>query len=186
MVQWYADLAATLDEVWQRLGRGVADAKSAARHPTLATIGPDEAPRLRTCVLRAASRTGAHLDVHSDVRAGKIDEIRARPRVSLHVWDARANLQLRLGGAAAILTGDAVADIWRAVPTKARSNYGGAPAPATPLDDPSDHDAEIDPGCFAVVRTTLDAIETLHLGQDRHRRAVFEAATGWRGRWLAP
>ena len=38
------DLAAFLDEAWQHLGRGVADAKSPARYPTFATTSPDGWP----------------------------------------------------------------------------------------------------------------------------------------------
>jgi hypothetical protein len=95
-------------------------------------------------------------------------------------------LQLRLRATAAILTGEAVADIWRAVPEEARTNYGGAPPPGTPLDDPSEHEPRIEPARFAVVRCTLGEIETLHLGSDRHRRARFRADEDWQGVWLAP
>lgn len=186
MTEWYADLRATLDEVWRQLAQGVAEPASPARHPVLATVGRDGAPEVRTVVLRAAERAAARLDVHSDAASHKIAEIHGEPRVCWHIWDPTARLQLRLRGTASILTGDAVADIWRAVPSSARTNFGGAPAPGTPIGDPSEHAAHIDPARFAVVRCTLGEIETLHLGPDRHRRARFRADADWRGTWLAP
>jgi hypothetical protein len=45
-------------------------------------------------------------------------------------------------------------------------------------EDPADH--------FCVLVLDVVRIETLHLGPDRHRRAVFTAAGGWSGRWIAP
>ena len=186
MTDWYADLDATLDAVWRTLEHGVADRTSPARHPTLATVGPGGAPEVRTVVLRAAERDSGRLDVHSDVATAKIDEIRAEPRIGVHVWDPHTHLQLRLRGWATILTGEPVAEIWRAVPASARRNYGGAPAPGTPIDDPSAHEPAVESDRFAVVRCTLGEIETLHLGPDRHRRARFRAADQWRGTWLAP
>jgi hypothetical protein len=186
MTEWHTELAATLDEVWRRLAHGVADACAPARHPALATVGRDGGAEVRTVVLRAADRATARLDVHSDGAAGKIDEIRAEPRVCLHVWDPAGNLQLRLRATAEIVTGAAVAPLWAAVPTPARANYGGTPAPGTPIAAPDDHAARVDAARFAVVSCALREIETLHLGRDRHRRARFRADTDWRGTWLAP
>ncbi|MFP4127080.1 MAG: pyridoxamine 5'-phosphate oxidase, partial [Alphaproteobacteria bacterium] len=97
-----------------------------------------------------------------------------------------ARLQLRLRGTAFVLTGEAVADIWRTLTASARSHYGGTPAPGTPIADPSAHDARVEPARFAVVRCAVDEIETLLHGADRHRRARFRADAGWRGTWLAP
>jgi pyridoxine/pyridoxamine 5'-phosphate oxidase len=186
MVEWFTDLEATLDQTWQTLADGIADPTSAARHPTLATAGRDGAPKARTVVLRAAERGPARLDVHSDAAAAKIGELRAEPRLSLHIWEPRSNLQLRLRGEASILTGAAVADIWCELPASARENYGGAPAPGTPIAEPGVYAAAVDPARFAVVRCALGEIETLHLGPDRHRRARFRRADDWNGTWLAP
>jgi len=186
MPDGFAELDATLEAAWRQLDRGVADAAAAARHPTLATVGRDGAPEVRTVVLRAADRGAACLEFHSDAAAHKIAQLHAEPRVGLHIWDPHARLQLRLRGTASILTGAAVVARWRALPASARTNYGGAPRPGTPIDDPGAHAARIDPARFAVVRCTLGEIETLHLGADRHRRARFRADADWRGSWLAP
>ena len=55
----------TLNDVWQRLGRGVADRKAPARHPVLATVGKNGG-EARMVVLRGADRATGCLEVHTD------------------------------------------------------------------------------------------------------------------------
>jgi pyridoxamine 5'-phosphate oxidase len=186
MVEWYTELATTFDEVWRELARGVADRHAAARHPAVATVGRDGGGEVRTVVLRAADRAAGRVAFHTDLAATKVAEIRAAPRLALMVWDAHLRLQIRLRATAEVHTGAAVADVWAELSEAERANYGGAPTPGTPLAAPEDHEAGADPRRFAVVRCALDEIETLHLGPDRHRRARFTAAAGWRGTWQAP
>jgi hypothetical protein len=186
MADWYSELAATFDAVWRELAQGVVDRHAAARHPALATVGRDGGGEVRTVVLREADREAARVAFHTDAAAIKVDEIRAAPRVALLVWNAHDRLQIRLRATAAVHTGAAVADIWGGLTAAERANYGGSPAPGTPIAAPDDHAAGADARRFAVVQGALDEIETLHLGPDRHRRARFTAADGWRGTWLAP
>ena len=182
---WAATLPTLHAEVWARLVRGVHDRRAAARHPTLATVAPDGAPQLRTVVLRAADRAQAQLTVHTDLRSGKVDDLRAEPRAALHVWDRGAHLQLRLSARATILTGSAVADLWARLPDPARLAYGGTPSPGHALPDALAYDKTPDPAAFAVLQLDVEAMDILHLGR-LHRRAVFARADGWAGQWCAP
>jgi hypothetical protein len=186
MSKAFETLPATLDAVWQRLGRGVADRRAPARHPVLATAGLHGGAAARVVVLRAADRAAARIEVHTDTASGKIAELRADPACALVVWDPRAQLQIRLSATATILTGDAAASRWARIPDGARTNYGGSPAPGAPLSDPDDHAPGATSDRFAVLDLALDAIETLHLGRDRHRRARFLRADGFAGQWIAP
>jgi len=186
MAEWFTELAATFDEVWRELEQGVADRHAPARHPAVATVGRDGGGEVRTVVLRGADRQAGRVEFHTDVAASKVAEIRAAPRLALMVWNAHDRLQIRLRATAEVRTGAAVADIWAELAEIERANYGGAPAPGTPVAAPEDHEAASDPERFAVVCCALDEIETLHLGPDRHRRACFTADARWRGTWLAP
>ncbi|MEM9098276.1 MAG: pyridoxamine 5'-phosphate oxidase, partial [Pseudomonadota bacterium] len=60
------------------------------------------------------------------------------------------------------------------------------PEPGQPIDQPEEFSANPDPNRFAILTCQIAEIETLHLGQDRHRRAAFSATDGWAGQWLAP
>lgn len=171
-----------LNAAWTMLGRGTADAKAAANRPTLATAGPE----LRTVVLRAADRGQGTLDIHSDARAGKIAQISADTNVALHVWDAKANLQIRMRGAAILHIDDAEAQsAFDALPEHGQAIYRIAPDPGVPLTDP-DATSQTGPARFALIRITLREIELLHLARARHSRALYTRAEEWRGTWLVP
>lgn len=182
---WAADLTTFRAQVWERLVRGVHDRHAPARHPTLATIGTDGMPQARTVVLRAADKTGATVHIHTDLHSAKVAELRADPRAALHVWDPSPHLQVRIEAEVAILSGAQVADIWHRVPEASRVAYGSAPAPGQPIEAALAYEKSPDPAAFAVLRLSVQAIDALHLGPD-HRRARFERADDWAGRWLAP
>ncbi|MBB5515084.1 hypothetical protein FHS89_001094 [Rubricella aquisinus] len=183
MSDWYTTPDGTLDQVWTLLARGTKDRHAATRHPTLATCGPD-GPEQRTLVLRGVDRALGTVDLHTDLRTPKVSQITDDPRVSLHIWDARAHLQIRLKGMASVLTGADVAQFWDRVPDPSRGAYGATPAPGTPLAADTQPEGQ-DQAAFAVLRVTLTSLDSLHLGRDHHRRFAF-SAPDWSGTAIAP
>jgi pyridoxine/pyridoxamine 5'-phosphate oxidase len=182
---WCSDLATLRRQVWERLVRGVRDRHAPARHPTLATIGMDGMPQVRTVVLRAADKPAATLDIHTDLHSAKVTQLRSDPRAALHVWDPSPHLQVRIEAEVAILSGAEVADIWHRVPEASRLAYGSAPAPGQSIEAALAYEKSPDPAAFAVLRLSVQAIDALYLGPD-HRRARFDRADEWAGQWLAP
>lgn len=178
MTDPFANLESTLDEVWQRLTRGVAVRRAPARHPVLATVGADGA-EARVVVLRAADREAGTLTIHTDSASGKVTELRKTPGATLLVWDEEAKLQIRLRATVDITEGDAEA--FARLPDPARANYGGTPAPGTPIPEPGAHDPAPDARRFTVLVAHIREIETLHLGTP-HRRARFRDGVA---HWLA-
>lgn len=182
---WARDLGDLYSQVWTRLGRGVQDKHASARHPTLATIGTNGLPQARTVVLRAADKSSATLDIHTDLHSAKVTELRANPGAALHVWDTSPHLQMRIEADVAILSGADVADIWKRVPGPARLAYGSTPSPGQPIEDALAYEKSPDPAAFAVLRLKVIAIDALHLGPD-HRRARYMRRDNWAGQWLTP
>jgi len=128
-----------LDEIatqsWELLGRGGADAKDAFHTPTLITQG-ETFPEARTVILRRVERSQRLLVCHSDIRASKIAEIQANPRVSWHLWHPRHRIQLRLYAEAHLHHRDALADAeWEATSDASRLNYGAAETPGRATDE---------------------------------------------------
>ncbi len=122
------DLQAFLGEAWQHLSRGVADSKSPARYPTFVTVSPNGTPEARTVALRAASRSNAVLEVHTDIETAKVAALRQTPVAAFHIWLPRADLQIRLTASVVILTEDVEAQ-WANVPPASRVSYGTEPTP---------------------------------------------------------
>lgn len=179
MIDPFSNLDSTLDQVWQRLARGVADRRSPARHPVLATVGP-EGGEARVVVLRGVNREAHSVELHTDTASGKVVELRANPGATLLIWDERAKFQIRLRVSVTVTEGDATA--WARIPDSAREVYGGSPPPATPLTRPTDHAPGPTPERFTVLTCTVREIETLHLGTP-HKRACFRDGDAT---WLAP
>ncbi len=186
----------SLDEVradaFRRLSRGVADRRSPFRTPTLATLGGDGCPRLRTVVLRGFDPAARRITVHSDLRAAKIGEIGADPRVALHIWDDGAQVQIRLDGTAAVQSGAAAQGEWDWLHSGSRASYRIRPMPGTVLADPATADAdqveeEFASKHFAVIVVFVTGLEWLHLARDGHRRAAFAwTDAGMQADWLVP
>lgn len=183
------NLAETRAEAFRLLARGVADRRSPFHTPTLATIGADGAPRLRTLVLRgfdAASRT---LRLHTDARTAKAAEILADPRCALHGYDPASRVQLRLSGTATLHRDDAEADAaWAASRPFSRLCYAQDAAPGTPLaaPPPAPRDEGEGRANFAAILLRFDRLEWLWLRHEGHERALFTWTPEEEATWLAP
>lgn len=189
------DLDATLRHAWASLARGVKDRRSPFHTPTIATLGLDGRPRMRTVVLRAVDAGACTLRFHTDRRGLKSEEIARDPRVAVHVYDARGKFQLRGEGIAHLHEEDALARAaWEGSRMMSRACYATQPAPGAAIDAPGafvlpqDEDA-IAAGAdhFSAVVITLGSIETLYLDHDGHRRARFSLdPADPQAQWLVP
>jgi len=185
MSDWFETLDGIYNRVWQTLGRGVADRRSPARHPTLATTGPDGMPQARTVVLRRVDIDAQILEIHTDLHSAKIKSFEKFPLAAFHIWDEKQKLQLRLSGTVDVLSGDPAMDRWAKVPDPSRQAYGTEPAPGTVIKDALAYRKPADPAAFAVVECSITHMDIVHLGND-HRRASFTRSRDWAGEWLAP
>lgn len=192
---FYNDLDATLAQIWQRLGRGVADRRSAMHTVQLASIGLDGAPRVRTVVLRGVDRAARQLRVHTDRRSSKLAEIAERTQVEICAYDPQAKIQIRARGSAEPAAAAGADAAWAATRLGSRVCWRTAAAPGTPVDDPRLLDpapmppADADAGRehFSAVLVTLESMDWLYLAAQGHRRACFAWRDDhWRGSWLAP
>lgn len=186
MPEWFEDLETLHDEIWRRLERGVADRHAPARHPVLATEAIGGGGEARIVVLRAVSAEDAVLEMHTDTATAKVGELAREPRVTLLVWEDRARLQIRLRARVEIVKSAGAERAWARVPETARQIYGGSHPPGAPLKDAEDFIPFADPARFAVLTARAYEIDALHLGQNHHRRALFQASDNWRGSWIAP
>lgn len=182
---WAEQLHTLHAQAWHRLVRGVHDRHAAARHPTLATVSADGLPQLRTVVLRHADPVTASVHLHTNRYSPKVAELLAAPVAALHVWDARARLQLRLQAQVGVASGEVVDEAWARVPVGSRSVYCRSAVPGQPIPDALAYLQEPDPDAFSVITLRLDQLDVLHLGP-LHRRGVFQRADGWTGRWVTP
>ena len=191
---YYDSLSGSLAEAWSLLHRGAHDRRSPFHTPTVATVGLNGAPSVRTVVLRSVDNTQRLLRFNTDVRSTKHAEIEREPRLALHFYDARRKIQLRLDAVAELHGTDTIADVaWKVARPMSRVCYSAERAPGSVITDPtlSNNKAQnpIDAGRqnFCVVTARVMRIDWLYLAASGHRRACFD----WDGdklaaTWLAP
>lgn len=198
----YTNLDAVLNHVWSE----IEDAAETPGHPyrflTFGTVH-EQAPDLRTVVLRRADEGTRQLQFHTDRRSRKVEALRQNDRVAWHGWDADARQQIRLYGTGSVHLDDDVAmDLWERQPPTSLTDYVRPSAPGTLLDEPGDglrpavrsepiteDDVAEGQQRFAAVRTVVDRIEWLHLHPDGHYRARFEydrTREAFEGNWVVP
>lgn len=192
---FYNDLTQTREQTWRRLARGVADRRSGLHTVQLASIAPDGTPRVRTLVLRGVDAPMRRLRLHTDRRSAKFAELSERPEMEVCGYDARAKVQLRLRGRAAVHT-EAPADVaWDRTSRSSRACYQTPLTPGSRLREPTAADPVAEApvaqdagrGNFAVIDIAVSRIEWLYLAARGHRRALFEwNGAEWEGSWLVP
>lgn len=177
-------------DTFRRLSRGVADRRSPWRTPSLATVGLNGRSRTRIVVLRAFDPPDRRLTVHTDIRAGKVAEVRADPAVSVLLWDPAAQIQVRLEGYADLLAGDTEArGEWDRLHPGSRLSYRAKQTPGTPLADPSALELLPEEKAFdnfMVIRITIRSLDWLQLSRERQRRAQFSWGANASQAWLVP
>ncbi|MEM1374383.1 MAG: pyridoxamine 5'-phosphate oxidase family protein [Pseudomonadota bacterium] len=183
MSEWFETLEGVLGRAWAMLIRGANDPKHAARTPTLATVSAT-GPQQRTLILRQSDREAGTLTLFTDRASAKVGELSDDPRASVHIWDKRSQIQLRLAATVSAAPGDP--KLWERMPEGAREVYGVEPAPGTPLAHPDAFERTSNAEKFLELKLILTRIELVTLATDPHRRAEFYRADGWQGRWLAP
>lgn len=191
-----ATLGAEIERIWSLFTRGAVDKRSAFNIPTVATIGVDGAPALRTVVLRTCSPSDRSLTFHTDARSRKTAELTANPTIVWHVWSQRQRLQVRARAKVRLHSNDEVAArAWDRLHAGSRSLYTQATPPLTRLSTAEDvrNQPPLDDNDgftnFVVAETTVSELEWLELAQEGHRRGLGQwdaRGNHWLASWIAP
>jgi hypothetical protein len=177
---YYDDLDATREQALALLVRGVKDRRSGMHSFTVATIGADGAPSLRTVVNRGFDAATRELRFHTDTRSPKLQELSNDPRAAIHVYDPRAKTQLRMEALATIHRDDGLRQsAWDKTRDFSRECYRVVRAPGDAVATPSDvaftEGQHPDEGMenFVAVTLRIHTLEWLYLAHQGHRRARF-------------
>ena len=192
---FYNDLDAARLQAFNVLARGAKDRRSGMHTFSVATIGRDGAPQVRTVVNRGFDQDKRMVRFHTDRRSSKLAEFAADPRVAAHFYDSRAKIQLRLATTATIHADDALKhSAWGATRDFSRECYRVDLGPGTPISDPQSlffspgEDTDEGAENFVAVTLHVHALEWLYLAHQGHRRArfVWDDAGTISQEWLVP
>jgi hypothetical protein len=176
--------------IWQtllhELHRGALDPKHPFRYLTVATVG-EQFPQVRTVVLRQFTADLEFL-VYTDARSSKVQELLEVPRVSLHFYHPKKQVQVRVKALATIHVEDELAQVhWKRVSEKRRSEYQSKLGPGTRVEAPAvGWESSSEHSYFSVLKFSPLSIEVLQLAKEGHLRIQYDLASGWQGVWLVP
>ena len=182
--KFYNNLDLTLQEVKDLLSRGVKDRKSSFHYTMLSTIN-NKTPESRTVILRDFNKDMFELNIHTDLRSGKINQIEINNNVSCLFYDDKKKIQMRINGQAKIEK--SYQPSWEKLTNWSKRCYLSENKPGTKVSKPSsgfpekfesespnDEDSVKGLKNFAVIKVIISSIEWLYLASQGHRRAIFK------------
>ena len=199
--KFYNDLDRTMQEIEYLLSRGVKDRKSNFHYTVLSTIN-NKAPESRTVILRNFNKDIFELNIHSDLRSGKINQIENNNNVSCLFYDDKKKIQIRINGLAKIEK--SYQPSWEKLSNWSKRCYLSEKKPGTEVakpssgfperfmnESPNDKDSIEGLKNFALVKVMISSIEWLYLASQGHRRAVFkifrkDSPLSIKKKWLIP
>ncbi|MGW6781027.1 pyridoxamine 5'-phosphate oxidase family protein [Brucella pseudogrignonensis] len=180
-----------LAEVWHRFSRAVTE-RTRFTVMQIATIGRDEAPKLRSIVIRCVNKQTASLSFITDRRSPKVREIYENPSVSLLAFDSDTSVQLRMEGLATVIEDEKrKRSVWESLHNHTHILFGSPLVPGTPVSSPMAVSQIYDPKTayeqFCLIEIYLSSIDWLHVGMEPQMRCRFERESErWIGIWLVP
>lgn len=172
-------------QIWKELGRASQDRHHEWRTPVLATVGRDGAANARTVVLREVNVQAQTLQIFTDARSAKVQELMHQAQAVLVFWSKRLCWQLRVRACITIQThGPEVEALWdRVKQSAAAGDYLSPVAPGSWLTLAKVTSGEANQHHFTRLTAQVVEMDWLALGREGHRRAKIGADT-WD--WLAP
>lgn len=179
-------------EIWKQIESELEAATRNPGHPfrfaTLATIGLEQVPRMRTVVLRDFDPERFQLTFYTDSRSKKMLHIKENNKVSLLLYRGDALIQLRLEGLAIPVRDENVLrEHWKRVGVPAQRDYTTLCAPGTEIRSPDRVEYLEDEDFFSVVHIRPFKVEYLRLKRPNHIRVQFsKEQEDWRSDYLVP
>jgi pyridoxamine 5'-phosphate oxidase len=123
------NLAEVDASAWAELEGAAADPQSVFRYLNLCSVDAGGRPQARMVVLRRVDVARRVLEIHTDVRSPKWQEISANPLVTFLGYGPQPKVQLRLQGSAELNgpASECATEAWSLLPRSTRSTYIGGP-----------------------------------------------------------
>ena len=178
------------EEALRHLAHAASDTSSPFRTVSVATIGHDGTPQVRTMMFRGFDPDAMTLDLYTDYRSTKVRGLEKSPDIQILMYDPNSQTQMRVSGTAELHCEDDVASVlWSNLPEYGRGDYLSRQPPGEQIAHPGDswEDKTLGGRNFTVLRVSILSIDWLHLSGQGHRRALLTWDDGsFSARWLTP
>lgn len=163
--------------VLDQLRRALREKKHPFRHMAISTMGANGASG-RMVVLRDLEQKPLTLWFHTDIRSGKIMDIRENPSISVLFWHPTSRLQVRLRAEAVIhYQNDVAKSWWNRLDSHIQAAYLNVMEPGSIITGnswtPSFNSGKPTDAYFAAVSGKIKEMDVLQLSRSGHIRAAF-------------
>lgn len=181
-------MKASWDELISEMELAVQQRNHPFRFCTLATLGLESLPRLRTVVLRHVEPDPLRLTFYTDSRSKKIMHIKENNKVSLLCYQPQSMLQIRFDGIAELENSEKILAKYQSeLPEPTRIEYRSAQEPGAVISNPKQLEYLENGDFFAAIHIYPFKVEYLKLNRPRHHRIRFSFhESGWQGEFLVP
>ena len=174
-------------ELKSELQKGIKKKGHPFRYGTLATIGLETVPRLRTVVLRQVSED-LTLSIYTDKRSKKLLHIKENNKVSMLFYDPKQMLQIKVEGLAYSITDETtLKKYWSGVKPNSRKDYTTENAPGSSISHPDQVEYLQEENHFCIIEIVPFRIEYLKLKRPNHIRVQYsKSELNWTSEFLVP
>lgn len=186
-----------LQKEWSFLNDGIQSAGHHYHSFIFSTIR-NNAPELRTVILRSVDENSSSIHFHSDIRSKKIVDIEKNNSVGALFYDSSRRIQLRIQGLASVESNnDKTKKVWQSMRNESKLCYMGPFAPSStmksflpnlpnnPLNKINQNDDKLGYSRFCRVKIVIKTIDWLQLHHKGHKRLLFKFEDKVRSKWIA-
>lgn len=176
-----------LNKVFEQLTEASRQKTHPYRLCTLATVGLDRMPRMRTVVLREV-RPDRDLLFFTDRRSKKVTHLKENNLAGLLFYDPKHKIQVKVEGAAEIIRDETtLSSYWKNIAKENRKDYTSSIPPGSIVSHPDDVEYLRDKDYFCAIRITPYKIEYLQLQPVSHIKVRYSKKEGsWVSEYLVP
>ena len=176
-IEFFNNLVFSENKIWDLLLQGVANKKSKFHTPTLSTFANNRV-NSRTIILRNVSQNIRNLVFYSDARSKKCLDIKRNKNCTIHIYEARYNLQTQLYGYATLENKTKkTKTVWNELNKFSKKNYSSITAPGIKIRNKKNlqyyQDNERGYNNFSLINFKVFKIECLQLLNDNNQRVQF-------------
>ncbi len=175
------------NEIKEELQKGVSNSNHPFKFGVLGTVDANNAPKLRTVVLRNISDELV-FSFYTDERSSKINHIQNNNKVSLLFYHPEKLLQLKINGTAIIKNEeDTKQKTWAILHPNAKKDYTTHLAPGSFINNPNELEYLTNNHFFIAIAIIPDSIEYLKIEKPQHTRVLFtKEKDSWKSNFMVP
>ncbi|MAA77773.1 MAG: hypothetical protein CL916_00820 [Deltaproteobacteria bacterium] len=182
----FFEYTTSFETLWEWISSAPSQQRHPMRAPTVITTA-NNIPNARTMILRDVLPNT--LIFFTDKRSPKIQDILTNPHTTIHSYDAKKKLQIRIRAQTSVVNAHPQWNKWRSMGLNRFQDYGSSLPPGSIIQDNHNPNATLETARenFCILQANITDIELLKLSRAGHERIEWKNQDGsWQSVHLVP